>query len=119
HSHLMALVMLIAKQTREPLNIYQFTRRACAALAFNANWQALQAQGWGDAQLAALAAAWQPCDFVKDMAFAMELELGMTLDLFKQIRDSRRKLDFVIQQRQKSEEMLDGAFGALPTQGFI
>ena len=119
HKHLMALVMLSAKQTPEPLIICQLIRQACAALAFNATWQALQAQGWSDAQLAALAAAWQPCDFVKDMAFAMELERAMTLDLYKQIRDSRRKLDFVIQQRQKPEEMLDGAFGALPTQGFI
>jgi len=111
--------MLSAKQTPEPLIICQLIRQACAALAFNATWQALQAESWSDAQLAALAAAWQPCDLVKDMAFALETERAMTLDFYNQIRDSRKKLDFVIQQRQKAEEMSDGAFGALPTQGFI
>jgi hypothetical protein len=94
-------------------------RYACAAFAFNATWQALQAEGWSDAQLASLGAVWQPCDFVKDMAFAMEMERAMTLDFYAQIRDSRKKLDFVIQQHEKTQEMTDGAFGALPAKGFV
>ena len=119
HKDLMGLVALVAKQTPEPLIICQLVRYACAAFAFNATWQALQADGWSDAQLAALGAAWQPCDFVKDMAFAMEMERAMTLDFYAQIRNSGKKLDFVIQQHQKTQEMTDGAFGALPAKGFI
>jgi hypothetical protein len=119
HKDLSALVTLIAKQTPEPLIICQLVRYACAAFAFNATWQALQADGWSDAQLASLGAAWQPCDFVKDMAFAMEMERAMTLDFYAQIRDSRKKLDFVIQQHQKTQEITDGAFGALPAKGFV
>jgi hypothetical protein len=119
HKDLSALVALTAKQTPEPLIICQLVRYACAAFAFNATWQALQADGWSDAQSASLGAAWQPCDFVKDMAFAMEMERAMTLDFYAQIRDSRKKLNFVIQQHQKAQEMTDGAFGALPTQGII
>ena len=119
HKDLSALVALTAKQTPEPLIICQLVRYACAAFAFNATWQALQAEGWSDAQLASLQAGWQPCDFVKHMAFAMEMERAMTLDFYAQIRDSRKKLDFVIQQHRKTQEMTDGAFGALPAKGFV
>jgi len=119
HKDLSALVALIAKQTPEPLIICQLVRYACAAFAFNATWQALQADGWSDAQLASLEAAWHPCDFVKDMAFAMEMERAMTLDFHTQIRNSRKKLDFVIQQHQKTQEMTDGAYGTLPAKGYV
>jgi hypothetical protein len=119
HKDLSALEALISKQTPEPLIICQLVRYACVAFAFNATWQALQADGWSDAQLASLGADWQPCDFVKDMAFAMEMERAMTLDFYAQIRDSRKKLDHIIQQHQKTQEITDGALGALPTQGFI
>ncbi len=116
---LTALVTLTAKQTPEPLMICQLVRQACAALAFNATWQALQAEGWSEAQLTSLQAAWQPCDLVKDMAFAMEMERAMTLDFYGQIGDSKKKLDFVIQAHQEVQEMTDGALGALPTRGII
>jgi hypothetical protein len=119
HKDLLALVTLTAKQTPEPLIICQLVRQACAAYAFNATWQALQADGWSDTQLASLAAAWQSCDFGKDMALAMEMERAMNLDFYRQIRDSKKKLDFVIQQHQKAQEMTDGELGRLPTQGLI
>jgi hypothetical protein len=112
-------VTLTARQSPEPLIICQLVRQACAALAFNTTWQALQADGWNDAQLASLQAAWQQCDFVKDMSFAMEVERSVTLDFYRQIRESRAKLDFVVQQHQKMHEMTEGAFGALPTEGVI
>jgi hypothetical protein len=113
------LVELIGKQSPEPLVICQLVRQSCAALAFNATWQALQSDGWNDAQLASLQSAWRGCGFVKDMAFAMEMERAMTLDFYDQVRPSRRKLDFVIQQHLKTEEMTDATFGALPTHGFV
>lgn len=62
---------------------------------------------------------WQRCDFVKDMGFAMEMERAMTLDFYSQIRQSKQKLNFVIGQHLKTEEMSDGAFGKLPTHGFV
>jgi hypothetical protein len=119
HDGLTALVTLTAKQTPEPLVICQLIRQACAALAFNTTWQALQADGWSDGQLASLQAAWQPCDFVTDMAFAMEMERAMTLDFYTQIEDSKKKLDFVIGSYQEVQEMTDGAFGTLPARGII
>jgi hypothetical protein len=113
------LVTLTAKQTPEPLIICQLVRQACAAFAFNATWQALQAEGWSDGQLASLQAAWQSCNFVKDMAFAMEMERALTLDFYTQVRDSKTKLDSVIEQHKKTQEMTDGAFGSLPTGGIV
>jgi hypothetical protein len=119
YQDLIALMTLTAKQTPEPLIVCQLIRQGCAAWAFSATWQALQADGWTDTQLASLGAAWQRCDFVKDMADAMEMERAMTLDFYTQIRESRKKLDFVVQQHHKAQEMTDGAFGALPTRGVV
>ena len=119
HKDLIALITLTAKQRPEPIIICQLVRKACAALAFNTTWQALQVDGWSDAQLASLEAGWQTCDFVNDMAGAMEMERDLTLDFYRQIRASKAKLGFVIQQHQKAQEMTAGDFGALPTQGVV
>ena len=116
---LISLVNLTTRQTPEPLIICQLVRISCAGYSFNATWQALQAQGWSENQLAALASAWQAGDFVNDMALAMQMERALTLDFYRQIRDSREKLNFVIEQHQKTQEMTEGAFGELPTKGFV
>ena len=119
HKDLTALVNLVAKESPEPLVICQLVRQACAAWAFNTTWQALQAEGWTDAQLASLQAAWQRCDFVNDMTAAMQMERAMTLDYYDQLRHSRRKLARAIEQRQQVQELTDGLLGGLPTHGFV
>ncbi len=82
--HLCALVKLAAEQRPEPLLISQLVRHACAAFAFNATWQALQAKGWTDYQLTALQSAWAERDFTKEMAAAMEMERALSLDFYEQ-----------------------------------
>jgi hypothetical protein len=85
---LCAMVKLAADQAPEPLVSSQYVRDKCATLAFNATWQALQAPGWNDSQLAALQSAWKGCDFVRDMGTAIEMERAVNYDFFEQIKNS-------------------------------
>ena len=101
HEDLLDLIGLAARQRTEPLAICQGVRQACAALAFQATWEALQAPGWTDAQLAAWQNAWQAGDFFAgDMAGALEMERAMDVDFFQRVRRSRRELASAIAQRE-------------------
>jgi hypothetical protein len=114
-----ALILLTARQTPEPLVISQLVRIACAAIALNTTWQALQAQGWTDSQLASLQAAWEQCDFVKDMAYAFDVERALDIDFFEQVKHSSQKLAFALDQRQKAQEMLEGLVEPAVPPGFL
>ena len=117
--HLCTLIKLIAVQRPEPLMISQLVRQACAVFAFNATWQALQTNVWTDSQLAAVQSAWQSCDFVHDMAAAMEMERALSVDFYQQIENSSEKLNKVLNDREKVAQMTDGAFGGFATHGFV
>jgi hypothetical protein len=119
NGHLCSLVRLGALQKPEPLIIYQLIRQACAAIAFNATWQAVQADGWKDSQLRSLQSAWQRCDFITDMARAMEMERALSLEYFEQIKHSRSTLRSVIAQHEQVAEATDGGMGGLVTRGFM
>jgi hypothetical protein len=103
HQYLRAFVRLVADQ-REPLVIFQLVRQACAAIAFDATWEALQAQDWNDSQLASVQAAWEGCDFEGDMASAFEMERAMDIDFFNQLKASKDKLTFVVAQREQASD---------------
>jgi hypothetical protein len=118
HEHLCALIKLAAVQRPEPLLISQLVRHVCTVFAFNATWQALQTNGWTDSQLASVQSAWQVCDFVHDMATAMEMERALSLDFYEQIQNSNEKLNKVLTGREKAAEMTDG-FGGFPTHGLV
>jgi hypothetical protein len=78
------------------LLISQLVRIAVAAIAFNNTWEALQADGWTDAQLAALQARWDSLEFLKRMSWAMEMERAMGLDFFGKVRNSDALYDQLI-----------------------
>jgi hypothetical protein len=111
---LCAMARLAADQKPEPLVICQMVRDGCATLAFHATWQALQAPGWNEAQLAALQAAWQGCDFARDMGLAMQMERAMTFDFFEQLKSSNDKLAFTLAQRDNKASVFGSPF-PLPT----
>ena len=106
--HLCAMVKLSSDQSPEPLVICQLVRDACATMAFDATWQALQAPGWNDAQLAAMQAAWEACHFAKDMGSAMEMERALAFDFYEQIKSSKAKLASAVNQREAADEVLGG-----------
>jgi hypothetical protein len=89
------MVKLIAIQKAQPLLECQFLRMSCASLAFQFTWQALQAPGWNDAQLAGLQTNWAGCDFFKDVASATEMQRALIIDYYEQIKASNAKLTLV------------------------
>ena len=106
HGYLTDLIKLAALQHPEPLIVLQLGRQACADLAFAGTWQALQAPGWNEAQLASMQSAWTACDFPRDMAGAMEMERAMTYDYFEQLKKSWAKLTLAADQREQPEAIL-------------
>ncbi len=79
---LLALRGLTDIQRNEPLIISQLVRVALAEISLGAVWQALQADGWSDAQLATLQDAWAAPHFLLDMSRAIEMERAMAGDYF-------------------------------------
>lgn len=51
----------------EPTEISHLVRCTCAAIVYNTTWQALQAGGWSDDQLAQLQHEWESADFFKGL----------------------------------------------------
>ena len=118
--HLCALVKLAADQKPEPLVICQLVRHACATMGFYATWQALQAPGWNDSQLAALQRAWEGCDFAGDMYLAMEMERALTFDYVEQIKNSNANFALAVDQREAADEVFGKVMGSsLPTHGLV
>lgn len=79
---LLALKTLTDIQRNEPLIISQLVRVAVGEISLGAVWQALQADGWTDAQLAALQRTWQEPHFLLGMSRAVEMERVMTGEYF-------------------------------------
>lgn len=66
-TNLVASTRLATSYDAEPAEISHLVRYACAAIAFNATWQALQASSWADDQLGNLQRDWESVDFFKGL----------------------------------------------------
>ena len=66
-TNLLALTRLVTAWEPEPADVSHLVRHACATIAFNATWQALQAEGWPDERLVHLQHEWESVDFFKDL----------------------------------------------------
>ena len=62
-TNLLAATRLVAAWEPEPAEVSHLVRFALATIAYDAAWQALQADGWPDDQLAALQHEWDTVDF--------------------------------------------------------
>jgi hypothetical protein len=67
----------VRRQGDEPLMISQLVRIACAVIAMNGTWQALQAPGWTEPQLARLQGAWTRTKLPEGMLAALIMERAM------------------------------------------
>ena len=74
---LVAMAALADLSKSEGLLINELVRDAIAAIGVGVLWEALQAEGWSDAQLAAVQIAWQKPEFMRGMARAFEVERGV------------------------------------------
>jgi hypothetical protein len=66
-TNLLASTRLITAWDPEPTEVSHGVRFACAPLAYNAVWQALQAGGWADDRLALLQHEWGSVDFFRGL----------------------------------------------------
>lgn len=64
HADLHALTQLIQLHREDFLHISQMIRVGIGGLGLNVTWEALQARGWSEAQLAALQHDWEAVDFL-------------------------------------------------------
>ncbi len=104
--NLRALVALAKVERDERLMISQLVRIAIAHLAFNAAWEALQAPGWTDAQLAQLQADWETIEFINAMENSLVMERAMGEETLEQCRSSGAELD-------KMLDMFSAAFALM------
>lgn len=82
------LLRLVEVLKDEPLLISQAVRMSMMNTAFNATWQALQEDGWSDAQLAQLQKAWASYDFLLPMERAIAMERAMLVAVYERFRSS-------------------------------
>jgi hypothetical protein len=81
-----ALAGLANMEREEPTLVAQMIRVAVAGLGLEATWEALQAPGWTEPQLARLQKAWEPVDLVQAAEKGMVGERASGYELFTQIR---------------------------------
>jgi hypothetical protein len=78
-TNLLALTRMVTAYDVEPVLISQMLRDTLATTAFNATWQALQAEGWQDEQLARLQQEWESADFFKSLPATEEFNCAIAL----------------------------------------
>ncbi len=78
---LMGIAALSHVLTNEPLVISQLVRLAIHQIGVSAVWEALQADGWSDDQLAALQKAYGAPDAIAPMLRAVAMERAMSLQM--------------------------------------
>jgi hypothetical protein len=73
-TNLLSLIALTHPLDEEGTLVFQMIRSAIAGLGTSATWEALQAPGWSDAQLAALDAAWSRVELLRRMETGFVIE---------------------------------------------
>lgn len=104
------MLALVEVEKDEPIIISQLVRIALAHIAFAATWQALQHDGWTDAQLAQLQRTWTGFSFPPAMEKAMSMERAIAAIEYERFRNSDLPLS----------QMFDGAAaGPATTPGWL
>jgi hypothetical protein len=88
-TNLHVLIALTRPQEEAGSLVDQMIRVAIAGLGAAATWEALQAPGWDDAQLAALDAAWARVELVKRMALTFEIERAWGSEIYQYARTNQ------------------------------
>jgi type II secretory pathway pseudopilin PulG len=110
--NLVAGAALVRLMKNERILISHLVRIASAAILQGAMWEALQADGWTDAQLQVIQAGWEPPDFMEGMVQAYGMERAMGCTYFDSDRYSNRKLIATFDNLQQFTGSLGNADGA-------
>lgn len=84
-----ALLALTRALDEGGLLVDQMIRGAISGLGASATWEALQASGWDDAQLAALDGAWVRIRLVKQATLAFEVERAWVSEIYQHARTNQ------------------------------
>ena len=87
-ANLNALLSLVNASRDQRLIIYQLVRVAVAAIGIPPTWEALQTDGWTDAQLARLQQGWAALEFLQPMEQASGMERAIGIEMFSRLRNS-------------------------------
>jgi hypothetical protein len=87
-ANLTALISLANAFHDERPIISQLVRFAITAIDIGPTWEALQTDGWTDAQLADLQQHWVSLEFMEAMEKAVEMERASGLELFQRLRNA-------------------------------
>ena len=87
-TNLLALTQLSTHWQPEPIEISHLVRFACVAIAQAPLWEALQSDGWSDAQLAALQQEWEAAEFFAGLPETAALQRASMVQL---CRNSRKE----------------------------
>jgi hypothetical protein len=90
--NLLASRALVDSLRHEGVLVSQLVRMALGQIALGTVWQAVQADGWTDAQLAALQTAWQDPAFLAGTVDALRLERAAYLEQHTRGRPTRSEL---------------------------
>ena len=110
---LAAQVALIRVLENEPLPISQSIRARFVQSALGATWEALQAKGWSDAELAHLQVRWEAIRFLGPFAASAALDRATRIHEIHWIQQSRQNYDAFMRAALPGQT-LPGAFGPLP-----
>lgn len=104
---------IVRNLPRNGLLIDQLVRIAMGGIAWNTTWEALQAEGWTDAQLARVQQAWEEVEFVETMSHALEMERALALEELDRCRQSTARWTEVVAPSENSSA------GGSPSGGFL
>ena len=86
--NLLAAIRLLAMLENDHIIMSEHVRYAIGAIAKSHTWEALQASGWTDTDLAQLQNAWQSQSYATGMVSALERELVSVSIQYQQLRAS-------------------------------
>jgi hypothetical protein len=84
-TNLLATTRLVTGWNPEPTEISHLVRFALTSIASDTTWQALQADGWSDAQLAKLQQEWESVDFFKGLPETVAFQRVSVVDECEQM----------------------------------
>lgn len=114
---LLLQVDLVQVLQNEPLLISQLIRLAESSLALTATWEALQSEGWIDAQLTEIQRHWASQDFIKPFLAALTMERAMMLDTIARSReDSGYRQRYFTQTAPDKDDLLERPLEVLQSQ---
>ncbi len=86
-TNLLAATRLVTAWETEPAEVSQLARFALAAIACNTTWQALQFDGWSEAQLATLQREWESVDYFKGLPETQAFARACDTDVCRRERE--------------------------------